>query len=109
MSESSPNKSVTDEDLVGASTEISLLSRHLVMRLIHLNQIYQSQKGGKQNEQYERNGNGHQGLRVIVYSISDIPNWLIGTFNSAKEVALAVELEKHSPSRDHSYSVIKVS
>lgn len=33
-------------------------------------------------------------LRVIVYSISDIPNWLIGTFNSAKEVALAVKLEK---------------
>ena len=67
MSESSPNKSVTDEDLVGASTEISLLSRPLVRRLIHLNQIYQSQEGGKQNEQYERNGNGHQGGCGLLY------------------------------------------
>ena len=60
MSESRPNKAVTDEELIGVITAISVVSRRLARKLIHLNQTSQSQEGGKQDEQNERNGNDHQ-------------------------------------------------
>ena len=62
MIESRPNKPVTDKKHIGASVEISVVPKHLVRRLIHLNQTNQSQEGGKQNEQNEHNGNDHQGV-----------------------------------------------
>ena len=60
MSESRFNKTVTDEDLIGVLTAISVVSRRLVRKLIQLDQISQSQEGGKCDEQNERNGNDHK-------------------------------------------------
>lgn len=53
MSESRPNKAVTDEDLIGVLTAISVVSKHLARKLIQLNQTSQSQEGGKRDEQDE--------------------------------------------------------
>ena len=61
MSESRPNKAVTDEELIGVLTAISVVSRRLARKLIQLNQTSQSQEGGKR-EQNERNGSDHQGV-----------------------------------------------
>ena len=47
MSESRPNKAVTDEELIGVLTAISVVSRRLARKLIQLNQTSQSQEGGK--------------------------------------------------------------
>ena len=62
MSESRPNKAVTDEELIGVLTAISVVSRRLARKLIQLNQTSQSQEGGKQDEQNERSGSDHQGV-----------------------------------------------
>lgn len=59
MSESRPNKAVTDEELIGVLTAISVVSRRLARKLIQLNQTSQSQEGGKRDEQNERNGSDH--------------------------------------------------
>ena len=59
MSESRPNKAVTDEELIGVLTAISVVSRYLARKL---NQTSQSQEGGKRDEQNERNGSDHQGV-----------------------------------------------
>ena len=59
MSESRPNKAVTDEELIGVLTAISVVSRRLARKLIQLNQTSQSQEGGKCDEQ---NGSDHQGV-----------------------------------------------
>ena len=59
MSESRPNKAVTDEELIGVLTAISVVSRRLARKLLQLNQTSQSQKGGKRDE---RNGSDHQGV-----------------------------------------------
>ena len=67
MSESRPNKAVTDEELIGVLTAISVVSRRLARKLIQLNQTSQSQEGGKRDEQNERNGSDHQ--RVTGYCI----------------------------------------
>ena len=61
MSESRPNKAVTDEELIGVLTAISVVSIHLAKKLIQLNQTSQSQDG-KRDEQNERNGSDHQGV-----------------------------------------------
>lgn len=50
MSESRPNKAVTDEEFIGVLTAISVVSRRLARKLIQLNQTSQSQKGGKRDE-----------------------------------------------------------
>lgn len=50
MSESRPNKAVTDEELIGVLTAISVVSRRLARKLIQLNQTSQSQEGGKRDE-----------------------------------------------------------
>ena len=55
MSESRPNKAVTDEELIGVLTAISVVSRRLARKLIQLNQTSQSQEN-------ERNGSDHQGV-----------------------------------------------
>ena len=62
MSESRLNKAVTDEELIGVLTAISVVSRRLARKLIQLNQTSQSQEGGKRDEQNERNGSDHQGV-----------------------------------------------
>ena len=62
MSESRPNKAVTDEELIGVLTAISVVSRRLARKLIQLNQTSQSQEGGKRDKQNERNGSDHQGV-----------------------------------------------
>ena len=62
MSESRPNKAVTDEDLIEVLTAISVVSRRLARKLIQLNQTSQSQEGENQDEQNERNGSDHQGV-----------------------------------------------
>ena len=49
MSESRPNKAVTDEELIGVLTAISVVSKRLARKLIQLNQTSQSQEGGKQD------------------------------------------------------------
>ena len=67
MSESRFNKTVTDEDLIGVLTAISVVSRRLVRKLIQLDQISQSQERGKCDEQNERNGNDHK--RIAGYCI----------------------------------------
>ena len=60
MSESRPNKAVTDEELIGVLTAISVVSKRLARKLIQLNQTSQSQEGGNHDEQNERNGSDHQ-------------------------------------------------
>lgn len=67
MSESRNGKTVTDEDLIGVLTAISVVSRRLARKLIQLDQTSQSQEGGKRDEQNERNGNEHQ--RIAGYCI----------------------------------------
>ena len=64
MSESRFNKAVTDEDLLGVLTAISVMSRRLARKLIQLDQTIQSQEGGKRDEQ---NGNDHN--RIAGYCI----------------------------------------
>ena len=44
MSESRPNKAVTDEELIGVLTAISVVSKRLARKLIQLNQHIQLQQ-----------------------------------------------------------------
>ena len=67
MNESANTKPVSDEELIGVLTAISVVSKRLARKLIQLNQTSQSQEGGKQDEQNERNGSNHQ--RVEGYCI----------------------------------------
>ena len=61
MSESRPNKAVTDEELIGVLTAISVVSRRLARKLIQQSSAA-SQEGGKRDEQNERNRSDHQGV-----------------------------------------------
>ena len=65
MSESRPNKAVTDEELIGVLTAISVVSRRLARKLIQLNQTSQSQEGGKRDEQNVRNGSDHDTIHFL--------------------------------------------
>lgn len=56
MSESRSTKAMTDEELIGVLTAISVVSKRLARKLIQLDQTSQSQEGGKNDEQNERNG-----------------------------------------------------
>ncbi|OQB15321.1 MAG: hypothetical protein BWY15_00692 [Firmicutes bacterium ADurb.Bin193] len=67
MSESRSTKAVTDEELIGVLTAISVVSKRLARKLIQLDQTSQSQEGGKNDEQNERNGSDHP--RVTGYCI----------------------------------------
>ena len=51
MSESRSTKAVTDEELIGVLTAISVVSKRLARKLIQLDRTSQSQEGGKNNEQ----------------------------------------------------------
>ena len=62
MSDSKPYKPFSDEELIGVLMSISVVSTRLARKLIQLNQTSQSQEGGKQDEQNERNGSDHQGV-----------------------------------------------
>ena len=62
MNESANTKPVSDEELIGVLTAISVVSRRLARKLIQLNQTSQSQEEGKRDEQNERNGSDHQGV-----------------------------------------------
>ena len=64
MSESRSTETVDDEELIGVLMAISVVSGRLAMKLIRLNQICQSQEGGKNDE---RNGSDHQ--RVAGYCV----------------------------------------
>ena len=50
----------TDQELIDVLTAISVVSRRLAMKLALIQS--QSTKGGKQDEQNERNGSDHQGV-----------------------------------------------
>ena len=67
MSESRSNKAVPDEELIGVLTAISVVSKRLARKLIQLDQTSQSQEGGEEDEQKERNGSNHP--RVTGYCI----------------------------------------
>ena len=47
MNESTNNKPVSDEELIGVLTAISVVSKRLAKKLIQLNQASQSEEGGK--------------------------------------------------------------
>ena len=67
MNESKDNRAVADEELIGVLTAISVVSKRLARKLIQLDQTSQSQEGGKNDEQNERNGSDHP--RVTGYCI----------------------------------------
>nr|DAP22999.1 MAG TPA: hypothetical protein [Caudoviricetes sp.] len=67
MNESKCTKPVSDEELIGVLTAISVVSKRLAKKLIQLNQTSQSEEGGKHDEQNERNGRDHP--RVTGYCI----------------------------------------
>ena len=64
MSESRSTKAMTDEELIGVLTAISVVSKRLARKLIQLDQTSQSQEGGKNDE---RNGIDHP--RITGYCI----------------------------------------
>lgn len=64
MNESTNTKPVSDEELIGVLTAISVVSKRLAKKLIQLNQASQSEEGGKHDE---RNGSDHP--RVTGYCI----------------------------------------
>lgn len=94
MSESRPNKAVTDEELIGVLTAISVVSRRLARKLIQLNQTSQSQKGGNVMSKMSEMEATIRELRDIASSINDIANWLTGAFSGTEEAAPAPEPEK---------------
>ena len=65
MSEPRLNKAVTDEELIGVLTAISVVSRRLARKLIQLNQTSQSQEGGKRDEQNVRNRSDHDTIHFL--------------------------------------------
>lgn len=67
MNESKCTKPVSDEELIGVLTAISVVSKRLAKKLIQLNQTSQSEEGGNHDEQNERNGSDHP--RVTGYCI----------------------------------------
>ena len=67
MNESTNTKPVSDEELIGVLTAISVVSKRLAKKLIQLNQTSQSEEGGNHVEQNERNGSDHP--RVTGYCI----------------------------------------
>ena len=67
MSESRSTKAMTDEELIGVLTAISVVSKRLARKLIQLDQTSQSQEGRKNDEQNERNGIDHP--RITGYCI----------------------------------------
>ena len=56
MSESRSTKAVSDEELIGVLTAISIVSKRLAGKLIQVGQASRSQEGGKNDE---RNGSDH--------------------------------------------------
>ena len=67
MNESRNTKPVSDEELIGVLTAISVVSKRLAKKLIQMNQASQSEEGGKHDEQNERNGSDHP--RITGYCI----------------------------------------
>lgn len=67
MNESANTKPVSDEELIGMLTAISVVSKRLARKLIQLNQTIQSEEGGKHDEQNKRNGSDHP--RITGYCI----------------------------------------
>lgn len=63
MNESANTKPVSDEELIGVLTAISVVSKRLAKKLIQLNQTSQSEKGGNHVEQNERNGSDHPRIK----------------------------------------------
>lgn len=61
MNEFKANAAVTDEELIGVLTAISVVSKRLAGKLIMLSYSSQSTEGGECNGQNERNGQRHQG------------------------------------------------
>ena len=60
MNESKTNAAVTDEELIGVLTAISVVSKRLAEKLIRLSRTGQSTEGGRINGQNERTGRRHQ-------------------------------------------------
>ena len=67
MNESKRTKPVSDEELIGVLTAISVVSKRLAKKLIQLNQASQSEEGGNHDEQNERNRSDHP--RITGYCI----------------------------------------
>ena len=63
MNESANTKPVSDEELIGVLTAISVVSKRLAKKLIQLNQTSQSEEGGNHVEQNERNGSAHPRIK----------------------------------------------
>ena len=63
MNESTNTKPVSDDELIGVLTTISVVSKRLAKKLIQLNQASQSEEGGKHDEQNERNGSEHPRIK----------------------------------------------
>ncbi|WP_106763937.1 hypothetical protein [Pseudoruminococcus massiliensis] len=63
MNESANTKPVSDEELIGVLTAISVVSKRLAKKLIQLNQTSQSEEGGNHVEQNERNGSDHPRIK----------------------------------------------
>lgn len=63
MNESANTKPVSDEELIGVLTAISVVSKRLARKLIQLNQTSQSEEGGNHVEQNERNGSDHPRIK----------------------------------------------
>jgi hypothetical protein len=54
------NESVTDEELIGVLTAISVVSKRLARNLIQLEQQKKSMEGATNHEQNTRSGTGNQ-------------------------------------------------
>lgn len=63
MNESANTKPVSDEELIGVLTAISVVSKRLAKKLIQLNQTSRSEEGGNHVEQNERNGSDHPRIK----------------------------------------------
>lgn len=63
MNEFANTKPVSDEELIGVLTAISVVSKRLAKKLIQLNQTSQSEEGGNHVEQNERNGSDHPRIK----------------------------------------------
>lgn len=63
MNESANTKPVSDEELIGVLTAISVVSKRLAKKLIQLNQTSQSEEGGNHVEKNERNGSDHPRIK----------------------------------------------
>ena len=92
MNESANTKPVSDEELIGVLTAISVVSKRLARKLIQLNQTSQSEVN-TMSKISEMEATIRE-LRDIASSINEIANWLTDAFGSADDTEATPAPEK---------------